>query len=57
MPIFHGKKIVGVRNIVIHKYFGVDTDTLWVIAKTQIPELREHIFAIISEKEKTKKLD
>lgn len=41
------KKIVGVRNIVIHKYFGVDTDTLWVIIKEQLPELKSQISEII----------
>ena len=36
-------KIVGVRNIVIHRYFGVDTGTLWVIIKEQIPKLKEQV--------------
>jgi len=44
------KKIVGVRNIVIHKYFGVDTDTLWVIITKQLPEFKSQISMIMNEK-------
>jgi uncharacterized protein with HEPN domain len=40
-------KIVGVRNIVIHRYFGVDTGTLWMIIKEQIPRFKEQISVII----------
>jgi uncharacterized protein with HEPN domain len=42
-------KIVGVRNIVIHRYFGVDTDTLWIIIKEQIPKFKDQISAIVEE--------
>ena len=46
------KKIVGVRNIVIHKYFGVDTDTLWIIIKEQLPDLKSLISIIVNENSK-----
>jgi len=42
-------KIIGVRNIVIHRYFGVDTGTLWIIIKEQIPEFKEQISVISKE--------
>lgn len=42
-------KIVRVRNIVIHRYFGVDTGTLWVIIKEQIPQLKEQVSTITKD--------
>jgi len=49
-PQIPWKKIVGVRNIVIHKYFGVDTNTLWVIVTAQLTELKSQISMIIGKK-------
>ncbi|QXO96487.1 DUF86 domain-containing protein [Methanospirillum purgamenti] len=41
--------MVGVRNIVIHRYFGVDTDTLWIIIHEQIPKFKEQVSVIIQK--------
>ncbi len=49
-PQIPWKKIVGARNIVIHKYFGVDTNTLWIIITKQLPEFKSQISMIIDEK-------
>lgn len=37
------RKIIGLRNIVIHKYFGVDLDLVWYIITVQLPELKKEI--------------
>ncbi|MCP3930340.1 MAG: DUF86 domain-containing protein [Bacteroidetes bacterium] len=33
----------GIRNVLIHEYFGVDTDVLWKTIKEDLPSLREKI--------------
>jgi uncharacterized protein with HEPN domain len=35
--------IVGMRNKLIHQYFGVDNDAVWETAKKDVPELKEKI--------------
>lgn len=40
-------QIVGLRNIFVHEYFGIDASLVWEIIKTDIPELKVKINAII----------
>lgn len=35
--------IVGMRNIVVHEYFGLDLDRIWSTATSSLKPLREEI--------------
>ena len=39
--------IIAMRNLLIHHYFGIDTDAVWTVVKHDIPELKMNIQAII----------
>lgn len=41
------KGIVGLRNRIIHEYFGVDLKIIWHIIKEEIPILREQMEDIL----------
>ena len=41
------RRVVGLRNVVVHHYFGVDLSVVWVIVSSQLVELKEEIEKII----------
>lgn len=43
------KQMTGVRDKLIHAYFGIDTETLWKAVKENIPPLKKAIQKILKE--------
>ena len=41
-------QIIGLRNVFVHEYFGVDVKVVWEIIINDIPELKMKIQAIIN---------
>lgn len=48
-PQIRWKSVVGIRNKLIHEYFGVDYQVIWKTIKEKIPFLLEVIEKIIEE--------
>ena len=41
-------QIIGMRNVFVHEYFGVDATVVWEIIKKDIPELKSKIALILT---------
>jgi len=39
--------IVAMRNILVHHYFGIDTDAVWSVVERDLPELKMNIQTIL----------
>jgi len=47
-PEIPWKEISGMRDKIIHHYFGVDYEAIWLTVKTDIPDLKEKIIRILN---------
>jgi len=41
-------EISGMRNKLVHEYFGVDLNTVWIVLADDIPELKRHLLTILN---------
>ena len=42
-------QIIGMRNILAHRYFGIDVDIVWSAVENDLPRLKSKIDLILSE--------
>jgi len=41
--------IIGMRNVLVHEYYRVETETLWDVAENKIPALKNWVAGILEK--------
>ena len=41
----------GLRNVLVHEYFGIDHEIVWGVVERELPALREKILLLLQEDE------
>jgi uncharacterized protein with HEPN domain len=51
-PDIEWRELTGLRDKLIHKYFGVKWEIVWDVVKSKIPQLKERIEGVLEEMER-----
>src|SRR6266581_3173587 len=48
-PDIAWSKIIGMRHILVHNYFGIDTQVVWDAVERDVPNLKEKITSLLQQ--------
>lgn len=51
-PFIPWKKMIGLRNLITHEYFGIDYEMIWTITKGNLPQNKADIQIILETERK-----
>lgn len=46
-PHIPWRRIIGLRNVLIHEYFGVDVNAVWQTIHMDLPALKQQLLSLI----------